>query len=224
MPARRSDLYFILNPALGIIKIGISVDVRSRRSELEHACGVALTVLRVVPQGEPFEEPLHFAFLPSRLIGEWFAPTDELLALIEGDEPMEAFIARKATDISEHRRAYEENAARRFAMQQAAARADREEAQRLREEEGRLKAERLAKAEAARVRRQEVRAAEDDEARQAFAAKRDATQAATRGRFAQLHDDEAIGLADSRRAMVGQRLRNAELVGVEPLPLEAAHV
>jgi preprotein translocase subunit SecD len=216
MPSRASDLYFILNPSLGIIKIGVSLDVRTRRSELEHACGVPLTVLKIVDQAEEMEEPLHFAFLPSRLIGEWFAPTEELLSLIEGNETVTAFIERKSADIAEHRRAWDENVSRRLAMQQAAAQIERDEAKRIREEEKRLKAEREAKAVAAKLRRQAARDAEDETIRAMFAAQRDSTSGLAREMFSRLHDKKANEIADQRRATTEQRFRNAVMLGVIP--------
>lgn len=87
-------LYFLLNPALGIIKIGIARNVGKRRIALEQACGVPLVVLRVVPGGALFEKDLHNAFAPQRLRGEWFAPSEALLELANGTEPIHMFLMR----------------------------------------------------------------------------------------------------------------------------------
>lgn len=86
-------LYFIENPALRIIKIGVAQDVEARRESLERACGVPLRVLAVVPEGAGFEAHLLAAFDSSRLLGEWFRPTPELLELIANPTSIIEFLA-----------------------------------------------------------------------------------------------------------------------------------
>lgn len=84
-PKRPNHLYFIRNPVLGIIKIGVTDDLEARRRTLERACGVRLEVLRVVSNSLWLEQDLHKAFASSRLLGEWFTATPELLSLATAD-------------------------------------------------------------------------------------------------------------------------------------------
>jgi hypothetical protein len=87
------SLYFIRNPYLDLIKIGIADDVTQRLWSLECACGVPLDLLRVVKAGAPYEPHLHDAFRETRLFGEWFRPTPELLRLIERPVEILEFLA-----------------------------------------------------------------------------------------------------------------------------------
>lgn len=100
----KSDLYFILNPSLGIIKIGIADRVDERHYSLECACGVALDVLGVLKDGSDFERRLHEAFHADRLIGEWFQPSEELYALAVEPERVPEFVANNASRIESGRR------------------------------------------------------------------------------------------------------------------------
>jgi hypothetical protein len=93
------DLYFVLNPMLGLIKIGISDNVDRRVCGLESGCGVPLILLRIMRNGSLHETNLHFAFAASRLYGEWFAPTDDLLGLAYGDEGIPEFLERKIESV-----------------------------------------------------------------------------------------------------------------------------
>jgi len=85
----------MLNPALGIIKIGVAANVESRRLTLECACGVPLTVLSVVTCGGRYEKQLHWAFRESRLLGEWFSSSPELLELASDPSRLAAFVEHK---------------------------------------------------------------------------------------------------------------------------------
>jgi hypothetical protein len=89
-------LYFIENPRFSMIKIGVSNEVQKRVYTLSLACGVELTLLRVIPDGYQYEIPLHRAFQPSRRFGEWFEATDELRALATGNEDVKAWLQRNA--------------------------------------------------------------------------------------------------------------------------------
>lgn len=138
--AERDDLYFILNPALGIIKIGISNDVEQRRESLEHASGCWLQVLRVVEGAEDYEQDLHDAFWESRLIGEWFEPSPELLGLATTDAPVHEFVAGHRTMIANHRKARTERKATRMKAAKGAARSYHKALALLKAEARRLKA------------------------------------------------------------------------------------
>jgi hypothetical protein len=82
----KQDLYFMLNPFTGLIKIGVSADVNHRRFQLECSAGVGLTVMATVTGGEPYEQQLHLAFHGDRQCGEWFLPSDDLLGLIDNPD------------------------------------------------------------------------------------------------------------------------------------------
>ena len=97
------DLYFIANPALGTIKIGVTQNLAARLRSLEHACGVPLELLKLVAGGGHHEFDLHEALAPSRLIGEWFTPTPDLLAIVHDEESIDAFIKRSAVAVMERR-------------------------------------------------------------------------------------------------------------------------
>lgn len=80
--ARDGDLYFIENPRLNLIKIGIARSVARRQRELERSCGTRLKLLRVVPDGARYERSLHDALSPFRREGEWFLATGPVLLLV----------------------------------------------------------------------------------------------------------------------------------------------
>lgn len=77
-PSKPSFVY-IARSLLGsdLIKIGISTDVPGRMKALQAEAVV------VFPGGRREETDLHSRFASSREYGEWFAPTPELLGLIE---------------------------------------------------------------------------------------------------------------------------------------------
>lgn len=215
---RDDDLYFILNPALGIIKIGIAGDVESRRAQLECGAGVPLTVLRVVERGASYEKKLHFAFGPSRLLGEWFSPTPELLKLVQGRETLSDFVQRKAADISAWEQEAAQRATDRKVQQAAVTRAEREEAARLAAEEKRIRAAKKATRAAGLAKAAQKRAELADIERQRVERERSEWAAKHPSLKPRVMDPNAVALADERRALT-QRLRNAAFVGVEPLPL-----
>lgn len=208
---RRDDhLYFILNAGLGIIKIGISNDVEARRIQLEHACGVPLDILRVVDGGSKFEEDLHDAFGPTRLRGEWFAPSDELLELAHGDADIQAFLESKRRVIAEFRLARDAVKAMQLEHERSAARDEKERLAKLREHERALKAKRLAAAKRAQAKvereRKERRAAERERHKEV----QRQLLADTLG----LPVAEAARVAKDRREVVAQRARNSSLLGL----------
>lgn len=214
--AKRDDLYFILNPSLGIVKIGIACDVESRRVQLECGCGVPLTVLRVVKEGADYEKSLHLAFGPDRLLGEWFNPTDELLALIDGAEHVSDFVQRKAADIAEWRRHLDRQSTRRKEAQQAAAKAERDELARIAAEEKRLRAAKKAKQQAAQEKAAARRRELDDAERERIEQER-AAWAARHPKAAARLIVPAHAEASETRRLATQRLRNAAFVGVDAL-------
>jgi hypothetical protein len=206
----QSDLYFMLNPALGIIKIGITGDVQGRRQSLECACGVPLDVLRVVRSAERFERDLHLAFDTTRLCGEWFAPTEALVALAYGEEPIADFLARSSTVIEEAQRAREAAAEARRAESAEATRVGREEAARLKAEQKRAAAAREAKRRA-RIEREAERKRAAITANQAAWSASDA--AALKERV--ISAPRAVEATGRQQFIESQRSRNAVLNGVK---------
>lgn len=217
---RGSDLYFILNPSLGIIKIGIAADVKSRLSGLECSCGVPLEVLRVVKGGAELETPLHDIFGASRLMGEWFHPTEELLALAFGAGNVSEYVTANKAAMRAGREAREDELQRRKAAQDEASRAEREAAARLREEEKRIKAARKAKLDAADKKREAKRRELDEEKRDRIARERREWAEKSRALAAKVIKPDAELLSRQRQAVIAdQRSRNAAMVGTVPVDL-----
>lgn len=200
-----SDLYFILNPALGIVKIGVSANVPDRVASLEHSCGVPLELLRMVKGGANREITLHEIFHASRLKGEWFDPTEELLALALGTEGITEFIARKRDVLDAL------IASRRLAGEsRQAAREERE-----RERRAELAAKREVERKKEQKRKERERAREEAKEKQraeelAAWSARSVDALSTR-----LQSPDANTTATQRRAFVEQqRARNAAFNGV----------
>lgn len=214
----KSDLYFILNPSLGIIKIGIAGNVENRRQSLECGCGVPLEILRVVPQGEDLEQELHALFHASRLLGEWFTPTVDLINLATGNADVREYMEKNRAAIAAGRNAREATMARRKAEQDAAAKAEVELAARHREEEKRAQKEREKARAAAAKKREEASARLREESRQQAQEQHDAMIAREWQHYTKLHRPETgEPLAVRRHIITEQRKRNAELIGTTPI-------
>lgn len=79
----RRHVYFIQAMGGGPIKIGSAADVTGRLQMLQTGSPVRLQVLAVIPGADECGEfALHAQFAESRLHGEWFQPTPELLDVI----------------------------------------------------------------------------------------------------------------------------------------------
>lgn len=226
MRSGQSDLYFILNPALGIIKIGIAGDVDDRRRTLQHACGVELEVLAVLPKGEQYEKPLHMTFMPSRLHGEWFNPTAELLALIDTPERVPAFLKEMAPRIEQNERDREQNEERKRAERLEASRAEREELQRIRDKEMELRSKREATKARRAERERDAAARQKAEHDQRVAQERSAWLNHNPELVSRVLRPDAAREAVKRRAEIGefQRTRNAAMLGVAPEPVGRSNV
>jgi hypothetical protein len=78
-------IYFIQVGVSGPIKIGHTFSWSSVRKRLEHLQTGNHERLRLLGSIEGFrkrEEELHEKFKEHRLVGEWFEPVDEILALV----------------------------------------------------------------------------------------------------------------------------------------------
>lgn len=77
------SVYFIQADNGGLIKIGVAKDVTARLYQIQLMCPVRLVVLATVPGGgAALEAELHQRFADARRHGEWFEPTQDLLAFI----------------------------------------------------------------------------------------------------------------------------------------------
>lgn len=81
---KRASTYLFKNPVTGLIKIGRSVDVKTRKQAVQCGSGVELDVLLVI-DGD-IERELHKKFSRYREHGEWFNDTDGKI---------EAYIAKR---------------------------------------------------------------------------------------------------------------------------------
>lgn len=78
-------IYFIQPKGGGNIKIGTSIQLAGRLSQLASECGQELEVLAVVSGSFPIEKAMHRRFAHLRKVGEWFEPGSDLLAFIITD-------------------------------------------------------------------------------------------------------------------------------------------
>lgn len=82
-PRATSYVYFIQPTVGGLIKIGAAVDPQVRLRHLQTGCPVELALLATMPGTKKTEAELHARFADARIRGEWFEPTESLLAYIE---------------------------------------------------------------------------------------------------------------------------------------------
>lgn len=75
-------VYFAQRVSGGPIKIGVAKDPDKRLQTLQCACPERLALLAITLGGYVEEAKLHRHFAVDRLEGEWFTPSDELLAHI----------------------------------------------------------------------------------------------------------------------------------------------
>lgn len=72
--AEKTTTYLIKNPVSGLIKIGRTIDIKSRISTLQCGAGIPLEVLATI-DGD-VERKLHIKFARYRKHGEWFEDVD----------------------------------------------------------------------------------------------------------------------------------------------------
>lgn len=89
-----SDLYFIQVAGGGPVKIGISSDVRKRLDGLRTSCPYPLELRRTVRRMGLLERPLHAQLAAARLRGEWFEPTPDVLAVVDGPLATEGLLSQ----------------------------------------------------------------------------------------------------------------------------------
>lgn len=76
-------VYFVQGECGGAIKIGFSQNPDSRLKQLQTGYPDTLKILCLVPGNEKTEKKIQNKFVDTRLNGEWFKPTTELLNEIE---------------------------------------------------------------------------------------------------------------------------------------------
>lgn len=91
--ASKSRVYFI-RAADGLIKIGVSKDVRRRFATLQQDCGDVLELIGLMPGTHATEMTLHRLFAEDRDHGEWFQPSERLRDFIEENAQDEAPLCR----------------------------------------------------------------------------------------------------------------------------------
>lgn len=80
------SVYFLLDPELCRIKIGVTVDVKARVRQHERQRGRKLELLGTLKGGDRLEKAMHSRFAPLRAErGEWFSSeiAAEVLELLE---------------------------------------------------------------------------------------------------------------------------------------------
>jgi hypothetical protein len=83
MNEREPIVYFIQAGDAGPIKIGTTLNLTSRLSELQCGCPDELRVLGSIPGSHALESELHARFATHRYRGEWFVATRNLLNYIK---------------------------------------------------------------------------------------------------------------------------------------------
>jgi hypothetical protein len=203
----KPDLYFILNPYTGLIKVGISTDCDDRRCALEYACGVKLEVLAIAPAQGEWEKPIHEALHHSRQIGEWFIPTEDLLGIAEDPTTIPAFLERMAPQIMERRR-----------IEEAEAEQERVERERVKQELLEARKEAARKEKEIKAKRAKAKQAREEKER----ARREADMEEWRTRERDKMLDACIAPDKAQEAKdrlevvrTAQRRRNAAYLGVK---------
>lgn len=85
VPPKEGFVYFVqAGGPEGQIKIGFATNVAVRIAALQTGCPSPLAVLCQIPGTYESERQYHERFAPDRRQGEWFHPSDELLAFIDG--------------------------------------------------------------------------------------------------------------------------------------------
>lgn len=81
MPEQQSVVYFV--QVGNRIKIGTTTGMRGRLDNIRTMAGHEPKVLRMLPGGRREERQAHALFTEERVRGEWFEPSDRLMAFIK---------------------------------------------------------------------------------------------------------------------------------------------
>lgn len=88
-------MYFVVNEATSLIKIGQSCNVEDRLINLSTSCGKTLKLLHKIFSEDHVDEEkkLHIRFAHLRQSGEWFEYSDEIIQFIENMKSISKFIS-----------------------------------------------------------------------------------------------------------------------------------
>jgi hypothetical protein len=89
-------IYFIQN-GTGEVKIGYTENVRRRLHNLQIASPTTLNVIGQMPGTVSEEREIHHRFAHARLVGEWFRPDPDMIALAKQYPPPDVPRHRKMT-------------------------------------------------------------------------------------------------------------------------------
>jgi transcriptional regulator with XRE-family HTH domain len=82
-------IYFVQYGYDGPIKIGYAKNIRNRLAFLQVASPFDLILIGQIEGDRSYERKLHRKFKKSRLTGEWFTPTDDLIEFLGSLPPSE---------------------------------------------------------------------------------------------------------------------------------------
>jgi hypothetical protein len=71
-PGSKASVVYFIGDLDRAVKIGHSVDVTSRKREIQTGCYWPVKILRTIPGGRAEERRMHEAFAETRAKGEWF--------------------------------------------------------------------------------------------------------------------------------------------------------
>ena len=77
-------LYAIEAPRYGAIKFGISANPKDRLAEMQVGCPERLRLLGFIDGGLQLEREIHTILGSSRIRGEWFNCSDDMVSLVAG--------------------------------------------------------------------------------------------------------------------------------------------
>ncbi len=75
-------VYFVQRESDGAIKIGFSGCFEYRLNNLKSTTGEKFKILGIIEGDREIEKEMHLKFGNSRILGEWFKPSDSLLSYI----------------------------------------------------------------------------------------------------------------------------------------------
>lgn len=75
-------VYFLKNETNGLVKIGTTTNLKTRKYALEHQVGSPLELIASVPGDRNLEQTIHKAFGDIRQFGEWFLDASHLRSYI----------------------------------------------------------------------------------------------------------------------------------------------
>lgn len=78
-----SCVYFMRRSSDGLIKIGHTGTIKNRRRMLEKQYSTPVEILATNPGADMLEQAYHAKFSDHRVAGEWFTPSQNILAEIE---------------------------------------------------------------------------------------------------------------------------------------------